>query len=113
MIANMYDHSLISMGNKMFVIGKGNHVHYELYDNISRKFTMFNVKPPYSCFYGFNFEVFGINNKIVFFCIVSFSKEPKVYVYDVDENKWTVEKDLVKYNFMFSKYASFIKYPKT
>ena len=46
MIANRYDHSAVSIGNKMFVIAKRNPVGYELYDNISRKFSMFNVKPP-------------------------------------------------------------------
>ena len=55
MIAKMYDHSVVSMGNKIFVITKGIPVYYELYDSISRKFTMFNVKPPYSNFLQFWF----------------------------------------------------------
>ena len=65
MIENMYDHSLVSMGNNMFLIGKRDSVYYESYDSFSRKFTMFNVKPPYSNFYSFNFKVLGINNKLV------------------------------------------------
>ena len=113
MIAKRYDHSAVSMGNKMFVIGKGNPVYYELYDSISRNFTMFKVKPPYSNFYGFGFDVLGINNKLVHFSIASSSNELKVYVYDVYENKWLVENIFVKYDFMFSSDASFIKYPKS
>ena len=113
MIAKRYDHSAVSMGNKMFVIGKGNPVYYELYDSISRKFTMFKVKPPYSNFYGFGFDVLGINNKLVHFSIASSSNELKVYFYDVFENKWIVENILVKNNFMFATEAFFIKYPKS
>ena len=112
-IANTYDHSLISMGNKMFVIGKRDLVYYESYDSISRKFTMFNVKPPYSNFYSFNFKVLGINNKLVYLSSIKSSKELKVYLYELVENKWMVENTLVKYNFLFFTYASFVKYPKT
>ena len=101
------------MGNKMFVIGKGNLVHYELFDSISRQFTMFNVKPHYSNFSCFDYKVLGINNKLVYFCTVSSSKKLKVYVHDVVENKWIVEKNLIRYNYKFSLYASFVKYPKT
>ena len=101
------------MGNKMFVIGKRDSVYYELYDSIYRKFTMFNIKLPYSNFYSFNFKVVGINNKLVYLSTIKSSKKLKVYVYDVVENKWTVENTLVKYNFLFSTYASFVKYPKT
>ena len=114
MIAKMYNHSAVSMGNKMFVISKGNPTHYELYDSISRKFTMFNAKPLYSNFYSFEYKVLGINNKLVYFCTVNSSKKLKVYVHDVVENKWIVEESIfVKYNFMFATDASFVKYPKT
>ena len=113
MVTKRYGHSAVSMGNKMFVICKGYPVYYEFFDNISRKLTMLYVKPPYSNFYSFGYEVLSLNNKLVFFCIVNFSKELKVNVYDVVENKWIVEYDLVKYTFMFSTYSSLVKYSKT
>ena len=64
-------------------------------------------------FYSFDFEVLGINNKLVCLCIVNSLNELKVYVYEIVENKWVLENDLVKYNLMLSADASFIKYPQT
>ena len=39
-------HSLTKICNKLFVIGKNNIIFSEVYDSVSRKFTMFSLKVP-------------------------------------------------------------------
>ena len=44
MISWRNGHSSFSMGNKLFVIGGSSNVDAEVFDSISRKFTLFNLK---------------------------------------------------------------------
>ena len=97
MIHERYGHGVVSMGNKMFVIGGWQNVaDCEVFDSSSRIFTsikkMFlvnelDVEPR---------SVFGIGGKITVFIKRANSVVNKlIQTYDVLENKWYFEKDFI------------------
>ena len=82
-----YDHSSVTIGKKLFVIGGYDKVCSEVYDSISRNFTMFNLMLPYTSSY-YTIKTMSFNSKIVVFCVCSSSNPSKLYVYNVDEPNW-------------------------
>ena len=97
MIKKRYDHSSVTIGKKLFVIGGYDKVCSEVYDSISRKFTIFNLKLPYtySCY---QLKTVGINNKIVVFCVCYSNDPSELYVYNVDKLKWIKKEVVIKYD---------------
>ena len=92
MIGRRKDHSLFSMGNKYFVMGGHSNVDAEVFDGVSRKFTLLNLKLPceqqsHTC----NRETVSISRKVFAFCFCYKNTQPKLHVYDVDEKKWVSE----------------------
>ena len=86
MIEERSYHAVVSMGNKMFVIGGEKTKSCEVFDSCSRKFTKINSEIKSSDFEK-NFNAFSIANNIVVFQ-VTFT-ETVVYLYDVDKEKWS------------------------
>ena len=105
MIKKRYDHSSVTIGKKLFVIGGYDKVCSEVYDSVSRKFTMFNLKLPYA--YTFNkIKTVSFNSKIVVFCVCSSNNTSKLYVYNVDEPNW-IKKEIT---FNFDSHKQIFKY---
>ena len=81
------------MGNKFFVMGGHSNVDAEVFDGVSRKFTLLNLKLPceqqsYTC----NRETVSISRKVFAFCFCYKNTQPKLHVYDVDEKKGFLKK---------------------
>ena len=109
MIQDRYDHSSVTIGSKLLVIGGNKRMCSDVFDSISRKFTMFSLKLPCTPHRYFKCKTVNFNNKVVVFCgccCVNFSK---VCVYNVDEQKWDIKETVLKYNF---NEAEFQKEPK-
>ena len=85
MLEKRCGHLSVSMGNKMFVISKYLSQNCEVFDSVSRKFTI--IKPP-SFVKGVSFEneksAHCVSNKIA---LVSWNKRCYT-VYDTDKNEW-------------------------
>ena len=111
MLKGKSNHSAVSLGIKMFVIGKDYPVYCEVYDNISRKFTLLNIKIPRSKPFKLELKALSIKNKLVYFCNFNPSKKLKVHVYDMVKKKWLLKYNLVKDIYVSNLY--FLKYPKT
>ena len=115
MITAKSNHSSISIGNKIFVIGLGNLARSEVYDNISRTFTVFKFNPLISPFSSFSFnslKTFGISNKLLVFGNFDSLDDLQLYVFNVDLKKWVPEEELLKNNFVVPAYSSIEKHPK-
>ena len=115
MITAKSNHSSISIGNKIFVIGLGNLARSEVYDNISRTFTVFSFNPlisPFSSYYSYCFKTLNISNKFMIFANDETSDDLKLYAYNVDIKKLISEEDLLKKSFMVLIYTSIEKHPK-
>ena len=97
MIERRYNHSLISMRNKMFVVG-GKTSKCEVYDTISDKFILLKL-PPKSLEFDFNNtrKTFTIGGKLF---IVGKSSKTLAF-YDVDKKKWSEEQFENKKRFHF------------
>ena len=87
-----YEHSAVSMGNKMFIIGgfvQGNSC--EVYDKISQKFSCI-TSPEVDMLYVRNVvnQPYCVGNKIV---LITGWYENTVHfsVYDVDESSWSTQ----------------------
>ena len=111
MIGGKFEHSAINMGNKLFVISSVSYTSSEVYDNISRKFTLLNLKRHYTDPNFRSCKAVGISNKIYIFCSY-FSNENiiMIYVYNVDENEWNSEEFVIADKL---RPAAFQKHPKT
>ena len=112
MITANSNHSAISMGIKMFVIGVGNLARSEVYDNISRTFTEFNFKQLTSQFSSYCFKALGVSNKLMVFADVDACYDLELHVYNIDEEKWISEDNLLKNIFTLPAYPSIEKHPK-
>ena len=78
-----------------FVIGGRSNSDAEVFDIVSRKFTLLNLKLPceqqsHTC----NRETVSISRKVYAFCFCYKNTQPKLHVYDVDEKKWVSEETL-------------------
>ena len=106
MIEIRSDHAAVSMGNKLFVIGRNKSTSCEVFDNFSRQFT--EIKPDLMTNkISRYFKAVCIGNNIVVFHSLLYTDEPIIYVYDVCENKWSVvDCDFTKNLFD----SSFVKY---
>ena len=98
MIEKRRDHAAVSMGNKMFVIGGYNTTSCEAFDSISRIFTIVKSelnKPAVDDCYC---EAFCIGNSILVFHHFAYGlKNSIVYLYDVNEEKWSkIDSDFTK-----------------
>ena len=72
LITERYNHSSLSMGNKMFVIARANFENSEVYDSVSRKFTMIASKK-------YNL---GYDDK------QAFSVKDDIFILDSEVNLW-------------------------
>ena len=75
-------HSLVTLKNKLFVIGYGSDS-CEVFDNFNKKFV--DLKSPYSPF-NLN-KALSIGNKILIFI----NNSSLVFSYDVDKDEWSKE----------------------
>ena len=87
-----FNHGACSVGNKMFVIGGCNKMSSEVFDSVSRKFTVLkkplNAKGPYDA------SIVRIGYKLLVISRPFNSPKTKVYkfnVYDVDKDEWSLE----------------------
>ena len=108
MVRKRIDHSAVSFGNKMYVIEI---LHCEVYDNITKKFTISNIMKSYSKKMVLSLRALSINNKLVYFCNYSF--QLSVYVYDLVEKKWLVEAYFVEDIYMNATDLCYLQYSKT
>ena len=99
MVLSRFDHSSVAVGNKLFVIGVSNRICSEVYDSISRKFTMFSLKLPSAPYMYNKCKTISFNKKLVVFCDSYLDIICKIHVYNIDEQNWVNKKTLLKYNF--------------
>ena len=102
------NHAVVSMVNKMFVIGGEHTTSCEVFDSCSRKFTKIISEIQISDFREWYFKAFNIGNNIVIIqdCPESL-EETVVYSYDVDKAKWlNIQSDLTKRRFKLN----YVKY---
>ena len=97
MILRRHHHSSVTIGNKLFMIGGNNVKFSEVYDSISRKFTIFSLEPPCASFNDIQCKTVNFNNKIVIFC--KSNTTIKIYVYNVDRKTWIIKDKTLEYNF--------------
>ena len=109
MIQDRYDHSSVTIANKLFVIGGNKKMCSKVYDSISRKFSLFSFRLPCAPVRYLKCETVSFNNKIVVFCGCSNRNSSKICVYNVDEQKWSKKETVLEYNF---NEAEFHKAPK-
>ena len=83
------NHASVSMSNKLFVIGGQKISSCEVFDSCSRKFTIINSEIKVSALVGNYFKAFCIGSNIVVF-YHSDSHKSVVYMYDVNESKWSL-----------------------
>ena len=92
MVVKRSQHTSVSMGNKLFVIGGYKNTSCEMFDSFSRKFTTIHsavlttIKP-------FNFEAACIGNKILVFAWNVILLETKMFIYDVINDSWSKKKN--------------------
>ena len=84
MVKGTYDHSLVAIKDKLYVIGFS----CEVYDSLSKKFVLIN-KPSWgsSLYIGQKNRAVSIANKIFVFR----RNESKITSYNVDTEEWTEE----------------------
>ena len=88
MIEPKFDHSVVSMDNKMFVIDHNTLSHFEIYDNVSKKFSLINIKPPNSQIGNLYYcKTLCFSNKLVFFVDDICYNKLKIFVYNVDDKR--------------------------
>ena len=86
------DHSAVSMGNKMFIIGGFNQTHSklpcEVYDKVANKFSC--IEPPGVDIRNVVEKAYCVGNKIL---LITGWRENKVSfcVYEVDKNSWSTQ----------------------
>ena len=97
MIEPRYNHGVVSMGNKMFVIGGWRNIaDCEVFDSSSRKFTSIKKMFVVNNLDVGSKSVFGIGGNITVFLKCAHSVENKlIQTYDVLENKWYLEDDFI------------------
>ena len=95
-------HSSFSMGNKMFVIVNTHLTSCEVYDNVSRSFTMLTIN---LCFKKHaEIKAFGVNDMIYIF-----NSELNLYAYNMNGNKLVFDVSVLEGSLNC---AAFQKYPK-
>ena len=82
-----YDHALVSMGNKMFVIGEFKKSTCEMFDSSSRRFCYIKTCSDFTNDMG-NFQAVCIDNRIVIFGEVVGKNQTKVLTYNDDTSEW-------------------------
>ena len=111
MVVSKSKHSLLSMGNKMFVISIKYYNCCEVYDSISRKFSLLNLFIPRN---GYNYDGYKALNfgkkMFIFYNLKRNDDKLRLHVYDLDEL------ELIDEDVMISKaliYPAVQKYPKS
>ena len=86
MIHERYCHQVVSMGNKMFVVGGNGLIYCEVFDSFSRKFTLIKRIPSDS--YIFKSKIVTtIGHKLTIYN----SGESVLYSYDIIDEEWHKE----------------------
>ena len=93
MIEPRYNHGVVSMGNKMFVIGGYKNLSCEVFDSISRKFTY--IKNMLVHLYDIkHVRVVGIDRKIILFPDLPYGND-HVHVFDTVKDDWCIRTNLI------------------
>ena len=71
----------------------------EVYDSVSRKFTMFSLKLPCHTDRYIQCKTLSFNNKTVVFCECSDYSSSKSFVYNVYQKRWELKEMLIVENF--------------
>ena len=66
---------------------------------VFHKFTMFSLKLSCAPFRYNKCKTMSFNNKLVVFCGCPYDSLGKIFVYNVDEQRWVNKKTAHKYNF--------------
>ena len=66
---------------------------------VFHKFTMISLKLSCAPFRYNKCKTMSFNNKLVVFCRCSFDSLSKIYVYNVDEQKWVNKKYITQIQF--------------
>ena len=77
-------HAAVSMGNKMFVIGGYRSSSSEIFDSLSRKFTLLKPFSKLCNIDASHSRVLCVGNRIIIFDNI-YGHESKLYVYNVDK----------------------------
>ena len=102
MVKAKFGHFSVSMGNKMFVVGRNSLTRVEVFDSVSRQFTMTTLYLPRTRVS--DIKAFGVNDKI--YIITS---EFYMYVFNINENILTLKGKMPNRSL---NYADLLKYPK-
>ena len=97
MIERRSYHASVSMGNKLFVIGGESTTSCEIFDSISRKFTLIELKlPKINSYWSSKYQtvckgniIFLISENIYLY---SGCKDTIMYTYDIQTNQWSEKK---------------------
>ena len=96
-----FNHKLVSVRSKLFVVGGGRHVCCEVFDLTCNKFVL--LQPPTKFFSGLNFN--SIADVVLIGCelVVFYKLKNKVLIYNTENNEWREKrynfpKNLSKYN---------------
>ena len=97
MLSKRKNHTAISIGNKMFIIGGNTNSlevlnNFEVFDSITRKFTYINVSPKWTKYLNPN-EIVCVGYNIYFF-LGEENNEVKVHSYDVKKNMFSFKTSL-------------------
>ena len=100
MIYGRYFHEIVSMANKMFVIGGQDLEYCEVFDSFSRTFTLIKRIPSHGNILESDI-VTNVGNKftVYFTC----TRDSSIYCYDIVAEEWHKEnKKLEKVNYVFT-----------
>ena len=85
-------HGSVAMGNKLFVIGGVHSQSCEVYNCISKKFTLIKPTPlifKLNDFYDFKNSFFRVKDKIIVKHDTKIKDKNNIYIYDTKEDKWS------------------------
>ena len=85
-------HGSVAMGNKLYVIGGINTRNSEVFDYISKKFTLIKPMPlnyEYDDFVDNKFLSFRVKDKVIVKYDTKDKDKNNIYIYDTKEDKWS------------------------
>ena len=103
MLFKRWYHSTVGMGNKMFVVGGSfgliqfPSIHCEVYDSVSQTFDYLETLSAKDIGSAELQQTYCFGNKIVLISNWS-ENDVKLYVYDVDNDSWTIKDKILVVN---------------
>ena len=86
-------HDSVAFGNKLYVIGGVGTQSCEVYNYISKKFTLIKPMPllcDYNEFGNFEYSFFWVKDKIIVKYDTEDKEKDNIYIYDTKEDKWSL-----------------------